>query len=104
MGVTRTTRVTGTGPQPVTGQTVTVVCTGWLKDTSKPENKGDEFDSSEFEAEVGAGKHIKGFEEALFEMREGEHATLDITSDYGYGEMYNHHHIPKNGHPGALKS
>lgn len=43
MGVTRTTRVAGTGPQPVTGQKVTVVFTGWLKDTAKPENKGEEY-------------------------------------------------------------
>jgi FK506-binding protein 1 len=42
MGVTRTTRVEGTGPQPVRGQIVTVAYTGWLKDTSKPDNKGQE--------------------------------------------------------------
>jgi len=42
MGVTRTTTTHGTGPQPVRGQTVTIAYTGWIKDTSKPGNKGQE--------------------------------------------------------------
>lgn len=42
MGVTKTIRVEGTGPQPVRGQTVRFAYTGWLKDTSKPDNKGQE--------------------------------------------------------------
>jgi FK506-binding protein 1 len=41
MGVTRTTHVAGTGPQPTRGQTVTIAYTGWLKDTSQPDNKGE---------------------------------------------------------------
>lgn len=40
MGVTKTVHVKGTGPQPLRGQKVTVAFTGWLKDTSKPDNKG----------------------------------------------------------------
>jgi hypothetical protein len=42
MGVTRTTRVSGTGPQPARGQKVTIAYTGWLKDTSRPGSKGQE--------------------------------------------------------------
>lgn len=42
MGVTRTTHVEGTGPQPVRGQRVTITFTGWLKDTSQADNKGQE--------------------------------------------------------------
>jgi len=42
MGVTRTIRVAGSGPQPAKGQKVTIAYTGWLKDTSQPENKGQE--------------------------------------------------------------
>jgi FK506-binding protein 1 len=41
MGVTKTTLHEGTGPQAVNGQTVTIEYTGWLKDTSKPGNKGN---------------------------------------------------------------
>lgn len=46
MGVTRTTRVSGTGPQPVRGQKVTIAYTGWLKDTSQPGSKGQELADS----------------------------------------------------------
>lgn len=40
MGVTKTTHEEGTGPTPKKGDLVTIVYTGWLKDTSKPDNKG----------------------------------------------------------------
>ena len=43
MGVTKTTTQQGTGKTPVKGQKVTIEYTGWLKDTSKPNNKGDKF-------------------------------------------------------------
>lgn len=43
MGVTKTTHQEGTGPTPAVGQTVTIEYTGWLKDTSKPDNKGNKF-------------------------------------------------------------
>ncbi|KAG7288084.1 FK506-binding protein 1B [Staphylotrichum longicolle] len=90
MGVTRITHVAGSGSQPSRGQKVTIAYTGWLKDTSQPGNKGQEFDSSsgrgDFVTEIGVGRLIRGWDEAVLEMRVGEQATLDITSDYGYGE------------------
>ncbi|AEO55496.1 hypothetical protein MYCTH_2299386 [Thermothelomyces thermophilus ATCC 42464] len=83
MGVTRTVCVAGSGPQPVKGQKVTIAYTGWLKDTAQPDNKGREFDSSigrdDFVTEIGVGRLIKGWDEAVLEMRVGEQATLDIT-------------------------
>lgn len=42
MGVTKTTHVEGTGQQPVKGQKVTIAYTGWLKDGSQADNKGQE--------------------------------------------------------------
>ncbi|KAK4130030.1 peptidyl-prolyl cis-trans isomerase fkr-3 [Trichocladium antarcticum] len=110
MAVTRTTRVPGTGQQPARGQTVTMTYTGWLKDTSQPGNKGQQFDScigkADFEVEIGVGRVILGehsWDEAVLDMRVGEHATLDITSDYAYGERHAHPnpagfrgHIPPN--------
>lgn len=42
MGVTKTIIQEGSGTQPAAGQTVTIEYTGWLKDTSKPDNKGDQ--------------------------------------------------------------
>lgn len=44
MGVTKTTHQEGTGAQPVSGQTVTIEYTGYLKDTSKPDNKGEKYE------------------------------------------------------------
>lgn len=41
MGVTKTTLKEGSGIAPKSGQTVVIEYTGWLKDTSKPENKGN---------------------------------------------------------------
>ncbi|KAK4458492.1 hypothetical protein QBC42DRAFT_300245 [Cladorrhinum samala] len=100
MGVTRTTHVAGTGPQPVRGQKVVIEYTGWLKDTSKPDDKGEKFDSSigreDFCTEIGIGKLIRGWDEAVLDMKVGERATLDITSDYGYGEHGFRGHIPSN--------
>lgn len=43
MGVTKTTHQEGSGAQPQAGQTVTIEYTGFLKDTSKPDNKGNQY-------------------------------------------------------------
>jgi FK506-binding protein 1 len=40
MGVTKTTTKEGNGAIPTKGQTVSMEYTGYLKDTSKPDNKG----------------------------------------------------------------
>ncbi len=42
MGVTKTVISEGTGPSPKVGDRVTMEYTGWLKDTSKPNNKGSQ--------------------------------------------------------------
>ncbi|KAK3687502.1 fkbp-type peptidyl-prolyl cis-trans isomerase [Podospora appendiculata] len=98
MGVVKITHTEGFGPTPRKGQKVVIAYTGWLKDTSKTDNKGQEFDSSvgkeDFVTEIGVGLLIKGWDEAVLDMRVGEKATLDITSDYGYGERGFLGHIP----------
>ncbi|KAL8381515.1 hypothetical protein RB595_005670 [Gaeumannomyces hyphopodioides] len=100
MGVTKTTHVEGTGAQPKSGQTVTIEYTGFLKDTSKPNNKGSQFDSSvgkrDFVVEIGVGHVIKGWDEGVTQMKVGEKATLDITADYGYGARGFPGSIPPN--------
>ncbi|GAO17475.1 hypothetical protein UVI_02000570 [Ustilaginoidea virens] len=65
MGVSKTVIKEGTGETPVKGQTVTIEYTGWLKDESKPNNKG--------------------WDDGVTQMRVGEKATLDISADSGYG-------------------
>ncbi|KAK1771288.1 FK506-binding protein 1 [Phialemonium atrogriseum] len=98
MAVTKTTHVEGNGAVPKAGDKVTIEYTGWIKDTSKPDNKGNKFDSSvgrgDFVTSIGVGQVIKGWDEGVLAMKVGEKATLDITSDYGYGERGFTGHIP----------
>ncbi|KAM5347893.1 hypothetical protein ACJ41O_007717 [Fusarium nematophilum] len=100
MGVTKTTHEQGSGPIPKVGQTVTIEYTGYLKDTSKPDQKGEKFDSSvgrgDFQTRIGVGQVIKGWDEGVTQMQVGEKATLDITADYGYGARGFPGHIPPN--------
>lgn len=66
------------------GDTIKVEYTGKLED-------GTVFDSSEkhgkpLEFEVGAGQLIKGFEEGVVGMKEGEEKEIAIKKEDGYGE------------------
>ncbi|KAI1210966.1 FK506-binding protein 1B [Annulohypoxylon truncatum] len=100
MGFTKTIIQEGTGDKPIAGQTVTIEYTGWLKDTSKPNNKGAKFDSSvgrgDFVTQIGVGQVIKGWDEGVLTMNVGEKATLDISSEFGYGARGFTGHIPPN--------
>ncbi|CAI4216926.1 unnamed protein product [Parascedosporium putredinis] len=97
MGVTKTVIQEGSGPIPTAGQTVTIAYTGWLK-TNGGKELSMWFDSSEgrgdFVTRIGVGQVIKGWEEGVTQMKVGEKALLDITSDYGYGERGFTGHIP----------
>ncbi|KAG0652998.1 FK506-binding 1 [Hyphodiscus hymeniophilus] len=100
MGVTKTILAEGNGPIPKVGDTVTIEYTGYLKDTSKPDSKGNQFDSSvgrgAFKTQIGVGQVIKGWDEGVTTMKLGEKATLDISPDYGYGARGFPGHIPAN--------
>ncbi|KFZ14386.1 hypothetical protein V502_06094, partial [Pseudogymnoascus sp. VKM F-4520 (FW-2644)] len=89
MAVTKTTTQEGTGAQPQKGQTVTIEYTGYLKTPSG--EKGTVFDSSvgksDFRTAIGVGRVIRGWDEGVVDMKVGEKATLDITSDYAYGSQ-----------------
>jgi peptidylprolyl isomerase len=79
--------VVGTGPQPATGQTVSVHYTGWLYKDGK---KGAKFDSSVDRKQplnfaVGTGQVIRGWDEGLSTMKVGGKRTLVIPPDLGYG-------------------
>ena len=73
----------GTGAQLKAGDTVIVHYTGLL-------TNGQKFDSSLDRGEpisfpLGAGRVIKGWDEALQKLRIGDRATLIIPSAIGYG-------------------
>jgi len=97
MGVTKTILQEGNGPIPKRGDKVSIEYTGYLKDNSRPENKGTQFDSSvgrgAFVVIIGVGQVIRGWDEGVTTMKLGERSLLDITSDYAYGNR---------GFPGAI--
>ncbi len=73
----------GTGSRPRPGQTVSANYTGWLMN-------GEKFDSSEGRGpvsfKVGKGQVIKGWDEALLEMKVGEKRALIIPPNLAYGK------------------
>ena len=74
----------GTGAKLKAGDNVIVNYTGLL-------TNGKMFDSSldrgePFSFKLGAGKVIKGWDEGLQQLNIGDHATLIIPPDIGYGE------------------
>ncbi|TAQ87534.1 hypothetical protein B7494_g4141 [Chlorociboria aeruginascens] len=98
MGVEKTILQEGKGDIPNTGDTVAIEYTGWLKDPEAADQKGTQFDSSvgrgDFIVKIGVGQVIKGWDEGVQTMKEGEKATLDITSDFAYGDRGFPGHIP----------
>lgn len=89
MGVQKTILSEDNGPSPQEGDTVTMEYTGWLK-TSTGE-KGKQFDSTTgrgpFRTPIGVGRVIKGWDEGVVQMKLGEKAKLDISSDFAYGSQ-----------------
>ncbi|WP_446011451.1 peptidylprolyl isomerase [Candidatus Electrothrix sp.] len=74
----------GTGDKPVQGTTISVHYTGRLLSNNK------KFDSSHDRGEplqfpVGEGRVIKGWDQALSNMRKGEKRTLIIPPELAYG-------------------
>ena len=79
--------LTGTGPEAISGQQVTVHYTGWL---FKDGVQGAKFDSSKdrgdpFVFSLGAGMVIRGWDEGVAGMKVGGARTLIIPAELGYG-------------------
>ncbi|RKP34741.1 fk506-binding protein 2 [Dimargaris cristalligena] len=83
MGVTREILTAGNGPSPQPGQTVYIHYTGTLKNGSKFDSSRDR--GSPFSFVVGRGQVIRGWEEEVPKMKQGERAKLTISPEYGYG-------------------
>ena len=82
----------GSGAPIATGQKAVVQYTGWLYETSAPDKKGKEFDSSHnsgrpFSFVVGAGQVIKGWDQGVLGMKVGGRRRLTIPADLGYGDV-----------------
>jgi len=83
--------VTGNGPAPKNGNTVTVHYTGMFTD-------GKKFDSSvdrdePFSFKLGAGEVIAGWDLGVAQMKVGDKVKLTIPPDLAYG---------RDGYPGAI--
>lgn len=81
----------GAGDKPQKGDTIAAHYTGWLTD-------GTKFDSSKdrgqtFSFQVGSGQVIKGWDEALLDMKVGERRKLTLPAHLAYGPR---------GYPGVI--
>jgi FKBP-type peptidyl-prolyl cis-trans isomerase FkpA len=78
--------VIGSGAVAASGNTLTVSYTGWLYDTSRTDNKGLQFDSSQgFTFLLGAGQVIAGWDQGFAGMRVGGRRRLIIPPELAYG-------------------
>lgn len=79
----------GTGAQATAGRAVAVHYTGWLQDTTKPESKGTQFDTSvgrgSFAFLLGFGQVISGWDVGVPGMRVGGLRRLSIPPELAYG-------------------
>src|SRR5437870_984263 len=80
--------VVGTGTAANNGNRVTVAYTGWLYDTSKPQGKGNQFDSNAaFAFTLGVGQVIRGWDQGVVGMRIGGQRRLIIPPELAYGSQ-----------------
>jgi FKBP-type peptidyl-prolyl cis-trans isomerase FkpA len=89
--------VVGTGATAANGNLVTVAYTGWLHDSSRPESKGSQFDSSpSFPFRLGTGFVIRGWDMGVVGMRVGGQRRLVIPPELAYGATSPGPGIPPN--------
>lgn len=87
MGFTKTVLKEGNGVKPQRGQNVTVHCTGYGKnrDLAIPFWSTKDPGQQPFTFPVGQGQVIKGWDESVIDMSQGEIAKIHCTPDYAYG-------------------
>jgi FKBP-type peptidyl-prolyl cis-trans isomerase FkpA len=89
--------VVGTGATAANGNLVTVAYTGWLHDSSRPDSKGSQFDSSpSFQFRLGTGAVIAGWDMGVVGMRVGGQRRLVIPPELAYGSTSPGAGIPPN--------
>jgi FKBP-type peptidyl-prolyl cis-trans isomerase FkpA len=91
----------GTGAEARPGRVVRVHYTGWLYDASKPDKRGNKFDSSKdsnqpFEFPLGGGQVIPGWDQGFAGMKVGGTRVLTIPPAMGYGARGAGADIPPN--------
>lgn len=90
----------GTGADAATGRRVTVNYTGWFYDPTRPENKGQQFDTSvgrqPFTFTIGLGQVIRGWDQGVPGMKVGGQRRLTVPPELGYGANGSGGVIPPN--------
>ncbi len=91
----------GSGTQAKAGDVATVHYTGWLYEPNASELKGTKFDSSvdrgqPFEFNLGGGMVIRGWDEGVALMKEGEKRRFIIPANMAYGDRAVGGIIPAN--------
>lgn len=81
----------GSGAAAEPGDIAIVHYTGWLYDAQAADKRGKMFDSSvergeHFQFPLGAGRVIRGWDEGVAGMREGELRELTIAPELAYGD------------------
>ncbi|XP_076366661.1 uncharacterized protein LOC143255222 isoform X1 [Tachypleus tridentatus] len=84
-GVTKEILIPGSGDRPKPGDTITVHCTGFLRNPSKKFWSTKDPGQKPFSFQVGIGQVIKGWDEGCLTMQKGENSRFTIRSDKGYG-------------------
>jgi len=88
----------GTGAAAANGQSLTVDYTGWLYDSTQPDEKGAVFDASgstPFTFTLGNGSVIAGWDQGVVGMQVGGVRRLVIPPSLAYGAV-RHGAIPPN--------
>jgi FKBP-type peptidyl-prolyl cis-trans isomerase len=88
----------GRGDKVVAGHTVTAHYTLWLEDGTLVQSSKEELGGQgrPFEARIGRGEVIRGWDEGLIGMRVGETRKLICPPDLAYGEEGRPPAIPPN--------
>ncbi|MDQ6691762.1 MAG: FKBP-type peptidyl-prolyl cis-trans isomerase [Candidatus Dormibacteraeota bacterium] len=86
--------VAGTGKQPAKGDSISVQYTGWTTDGKKFDSSRDRGAPATFE--IGTGKVIAGWDEAVITIKVGGKRKLIIPPALGYGTKGQPPAIPAN--------
>lgn len=85
MGIEKIVIRAAAGKKPVAGNLCTVHCTGFLKEGKKKFWSTKDPGQEPFKFKVGMGQVIRGWDEGVLQMKEGELAEISMTGDYAYG-------------------